>query len=213
MWAGGGPDEAQRNRRASFVSSLTDPVVQKLRRLPKPHCLRVKIISIGAEKAGKSCLIKRYCEERFVTRYITTIGIDFGVKKVRVGDDEVKVNFWDLSGSKPFFEIRNEFYADAEGALVVYDVTNRKSFTDLEEWLREARRFGCRPGIPMALCANKQDLVAAGVGQRQVTDEEGRSFAQAHGMHYWATSANTGEGVLEMFNWLFADTVDFAALR
>jgi len=204
-------NETQRSRRASFVSSLSDPVVHKLRNLPKPHCLRVKIISVGTEKAGKSCLIKRYCEERFVTRYITTIGIDFGVKKVMVGNDEVKVNFWDLAGSKPFFEIRNEFYADAEGALVVYDVTNRKSFTDLEEWLREAGRFGCRQGIPMALCANKQDLTE--VNQRQVTEEEGRNFAKAHGMHYWSTSANTGQGVGEMFNWLFANTVDFAALR
>ncbi len=69
---------------------------------------------------GKSCLIKRYCEQKFVPRYIATIGVDFGVRSVNVEDgtggpaQEVKVNFWDLSGDPDFLDVRNEFTPDTQ---------------------------------------------------------------------------------------------------
>ena len=64
--------------------------------------IRIKITSCGEGGVGKSCIIKRYCEEKFVTRYIATIGVDFGVKPIVVQDCDVKVNFWDLSGHQEF---------------------------------------------------------------------------------------------------------------
>jgi GTPase SAR1 family protein len=91
----------------------------------KHWCVRIKIISLGGLATGKSCLIKRFCEERFVSKYISTIGIDYGVKPVTVKGEHVRVNFWDLSGHPDFFEIRNEFYKDSQGGVLVYDVSNR----------------------------------------------------------------------------------------
>jgi DnaJ homolog subfamily C member 27 len=91
----------------------------------KHWCVRIKIISLGGLATGKSCLIKRFCEERFVSKYISTIGIDYGVKPVTVKGEHVRVNFWDLSGHPDFFEIRNEFYKDSQGGILVYDVSNR----------------------------------------------------------------------------------------
>jgi len=58
----------------------------------------IKILSIGDAECGKSCLIKRYCEGRFVSRYIPTIGVDYGVKKINVKNFKIAVNFFDLSG-------------------------------------------------------------------------------------------------------------------
>ena len=78
--------------------------------------LRVKVISIGNAGVGKSCLIKRYCEKRFVPKYLQTIGIDYGVTKVQVPMPksserrEVKANIFDMSGHVLFREVRNEFY-------------------------------------------------------------------------------------------------------
>jgi small GTP-binding protein len=60
--------------------------------------VRIKVISMGSGAAGKSCLIKRFCEDRFVSKYIATIGVDYGVKPVTVDDMDMRVNFWDLSG-------------------------------------------------------------------------------------------------------------------
>jgi hypothetical protein len=100
-------------------------------------CSRPCALGAGEGNVGKSCLIKRYCEgkvcaailagvappahdqfrivsSQFVSKYISTIGVDFGVKPVMVDDVEVKVNFWDLSGHPEFFQVRNEFYKDTQ---------------------------------------------------------------------------------------------------
>eukprot|EP01063_Lacrimia_lanifica_P036530 TRINITY_DN7274_c0_g1_i1.p2 TRINITY_DN7274_c0_g1~~TRINITY_DN7274_c0_g1_i1.p2 ORF type:complete len:206 (+),score=51.74 TRINITY_DN7274_c0_g1_i1:121-738(+) len=178
----------------------TEEDLEKVRALPRPHCHRVKIISLGSNGVGKSCLIKRHCEEQFVTKYITTIGIDFGVKMTHVQGRPVKVHFWDLAGNQEYFEIRNEFYSDAEGALMVYDVTNSQSFLALDGCLDEARQFGLREGMPIALCANKSDLPSK---KRVVTEAQGRAYAEARGLQYFETSANTGSQVPELFAYLF----------
>ena len=160
---------------------------------------RIKIISIGAGGCGKSCLIKRYCEERFVTKYIATIGVDYGVKPVNIDGTDVRVNFWDLSGHSEFFEVRNEFYKDAQGILLVYDVSSRASFEECDNWLTEASKYGADPAItPCALCGNKTDK------RRQVEEQEGVQYASSRGMTYIETSAASGERVEDMFNGLFA---------
>ena len=117
---------------------------------------RIKILSMGPPGSGKSCLVKRYCEERFISKYIATIGVDYGVKPVQVSGKQVRVNFWDLSGHESFFEIRNEFYKDAQGILLVFDATSTESFETLPEWLGEASKFGANiRNVPIAVCANK----------------------------------------------------------
>jgi DnaJ family protein C protein 27 len=159
---------------------------------------RIKIISMGTGATGKSCLIKRYCEDRFVSKYIATIGVDYGVKPVKIDGAEVRVNFWDLSGHPEFFEIRNEFYKDAQGCVLVYDVSARETFEECDAWLAECAKFGANPReMPIALCANKCDK------KRLVSEEEGRNFAASRGLHYFDTSAATGQNVIEMFEYLF----------
>eukprot|EP00163_Fabomonas_tropica_P033932 TRINITY_DN919_c0_g1_i1.p1 TRINITY_DN919_c0_g1~~TRINITY_DN919_c0_g1_i1.p1 ORF type:complete len:191 (-),score=20.80 TRINITY_DN919_c0_g1_i1:90-662(-) len=163
--------------------------------------LHIKIISMGDAGVGKSCLIKRYCEDRFISKYISTIGVDYGVKKVFMDDHEVKVNFWDLAGMPDFVEVRNEFYKDTQGGILVYDVGSRKSFENLDMWVKEATKYGAKD-ITIAVCANKIDQ-----GQRSVSEKEGRSYAQSRGYMYFETSANTGEYVKVMFNGLFEKVI------
>ena len=162
-----------------------------------------QITSLGEGGTGKSCLIKRYCEERFVQRYISTIGVDFGVKPVQIYDYQVKVNFWDLSGHPEFFEVRNEFYKDTQGAMLVYDISNRKSFEALNMWLKEAAKFaGSTSGIVFVVCGNKSDK------KRVVPEAEGRQWADQHGFRFFETSAKSGENVGEMFEFLFTAVVE-----
>mmetsp|Transcript_30494 Transcript_30494/g.49329 ORF Transcript_30494/g.49329 Transcript_30494/m.49329 type:complete len:185 (-) Transcript_30494:790-1344(-) len=164
--------------------------------------LRIKIISMGDGACGKSCLIKRYCEEKFVTKYISTIGVDFGVKSVTINNQEIKVNFWDLAGHAEFFEVRNEFYRDSQGAILVFDVASRKSFEELENWLKEAVKFGAKDVVAV-VAANKIDLK-----KRAVTEKEGRAWAASKGYQYFETSANTGDNVNTMFQNLFTAVVE-----
>lgn len=75
--------------------------------------LLIKILTIGDPEVGKSCLIKRYCEGRFVSRYIPTIGVDYGVKKMNIKGFKVHVNFFDLSGENDYLTISKDFIKDA----------------------------------------------------------------------------------------------------
>lgn len=170
------------------------------------------MLSLGASAVGKSTLIKRYCEGRFVQKYITTIGIDYGVKPVKVLGQDLKVNFFDTSGGTEFQDIRVEFYKDTNAALLVYDVTSRKSFQELEDWLAEAKRHRCHvsklhcsgndASCLVALCANKTDLP-----RRQVPRADGEQFAATHGMRYFETSAATGDAVTDAMTFLFEGVV------
>ena len=74
--------------------------------IPKEDHIAFKIISVGNQEVGKSCLIKRYCEGRFVRKYISTIGIDYGVKKLTVKGRNIAINFFDLSGNDDYKIIR-----------------------------------------------------------------------------------------------------------
>lgn len=104
-----------------------------------------------------------------------------------------------------------EFYANASGAVLCYDVSNRQSFTDLDRWLNEAKLYHCplsqqhRTGeVPfVVLCANKTDLP-----RRAVTKSEGMEYATKHGMYYYETSALNGEAVVESMNFLFEKVVN-----
>lgn len=146
--------------------------------VPKPpprNVVRIKILTMGNAGCGKSCLVKRYCEEKFVSKYISTIGVDFGVKGVSVDGLDVKVNFWDLAGAQEYFEVRNEFYRDCQGAVLVYDVGSRKSFDDLDAWVKEAAKFGAKDAV-VAVAGNKTDTK-----KREVKQKEGQAWATARG--------------------------------
>lgn len=169
-----------------------------------PPFVRIKIVSMGDAGVGKSCLIKRYCEEKFVTRYISTIGVDYGVKRIDLDGRLVKVNFWDLSGQAEFFDVRNEFYQQTQGSVLVFDVTNRASFESLEKWLVEANDHGAGQSITI-VCGNKMDM--RDVKRRAVSEREARQWATDRGLPYYETSALTGENVREMFAFLFKKVV------
>ncbi|XP_059841402.1 dnaJ homolog subfamily C member 27 isoform X3 [Hypanus sabinus] len=161
--------------------------------------LRVKVITLGSTEVGKSCIIKRYCEKRFVSKYMATIGIDYGVTKVQVRDREIKVNIFDMAGHPFFYEVRNEFYKDTQGVILVYDVGQKESYNALESWLAEMKQelgpHSNLENIVFVVCANKVDC-----GKRRVIDEsEGRLWAESRGFYYFETSAQSGEGINEMF--------------
>ena len=160
--------------------------------------MRMKIISFGSEGVGKSCLIKRFCEDKYVSKYISTIGVDFGVKPVKVSGQSVRVNFFDCAGGAEYFEIRNEFYKDASGGLLVFDVSNRESFEALGDWLTEANSHGANDPV-LVVSANKADC-----DRRAVSEAEGRQWAASRGLAYFETSAKDGNNVTLMFEALFA---------
>lgn len=172
---------------------------------PARRSLRLRIVIAGAEATGKSCIIKRYCEKRFVPRYLPTIGIDYGATKIYVDKREVSIHIFDTSGSRVFSEVRNEFYRDTHGILLVFDVSSRESFDALCEWTKEIYLELAKEGrdfdkTALVVCANKCDAGAA----RQVDELEARLWAEIRGFPFFETSAYSGEGINDMFHAFFS---------
>lgn len=164
--------------------------------------LRIKIISMGNPGVGKSCLIKRYCEKRFVDKYLATIGIDYGVTKIGFRNKELKINIFDMAGHSFFYEVRNEFYKETQGAILVYDVTDRSSFDSLDQWLNEIKSELPSSDefqrIIFVVCANKVDKP-----NRVVDSLEGKLWSDSQQFTYFETSALSNENVLNIFEALF----------
>ncbi|NXV57399.1 DJC27 protein, partial [Molothrus ater] len=105
-------------------------------------------------------------------------------------------------------QVRNEFYKDTQGVLLVYDVGSKESFEALDSWLAEMRRelgpHASLDSVVFAVCANKVDA-----GKLRVVDEsEGRLWAESRGFLYWETSAQSGEGIQEMFQNFYSAIVE-----
>lgn len=154
-----------------------DIVTSYLNSRPPSKANRIKILSIGPPACGKSCIIKRYCEEKFTQEYISTIGIDYGVKAIESQDSEIRFNFWDTAGDDVYFDIRNEFYKDTHIALLVYDVSISDTFLNLSRWYEELLNY-TETHIQVIIVGNKIDK------GREVTTQAGKDFAMKYGCRY-----------------------------
>ncbi len=156
-----------------------------------------KIVVLGEGAVGKTAIVTRFSHGFFRTDYKTTIGSQFAVKNVDfardTGNVTVKLQIWDVAGQSRFQILRPMYYRGSSGGLLVFDVTRRRTFIVLEEWLDELYR-AINKKIPLVLVANKTDLP-----DRVVEPSEGKEFAAKHDMPYIESSAKTGEGIVDIF--------------
>ncbi|MEQ9714653.1 MAG: GTP-binding protein [Candidatus Asgardarchaeia archaeon] len=152
-----------------------------------------KIIVVGDAYVGKTSLAIRYAKNYFSETYILTIGVNFLKRVVEYNNKTVVLDIWDTGGQERFNYIRTSYFRGASGAIICYDVTNKKSFENIPKWISEVDQH-CEE-IPMVLVATKKDLE----DQRQVSPEEGKKIAEAYGMQFFETSAKTGENVEKPF--------------
>lgn len=157
--------------------------------------VKIKIVSLGEPRVGKSSLINRFCEgNKFASQYMPTIGLDNFSKQLTVDNTPIYVHFWDMSGDDSYFEVRNEFYGDTDGFLMVFDLASRDSFNQIAKWVDEAKRYGADISASI-LCGNKSDSP-----KLNVSPEEGAAYAKRLGIQFFETSARSGKNVNEAFN-------------
>ena len=116
-----------------------------------------KFIIIGDSNVGKSCLMLQFIERKFKSFIDPTIGVEFGSKKMDISGKVVKLQIWDTAGQENFRSITRSYFRGAIGALLVFDITNRQSFIDIEKWLKEVKS-NTTSNIEMILVGNKCDL-------------------------------------------------------
>jgi small GTP-binding protein len=146
-----------------------------------------KVVVVGEGGVGKTSLILRYTQDRFLGEYITTIGTNFAVKTLNIDGQQMKLQLWDLGGQAQFMRIRSFYYPGARAAVVVYSIADRNSFEVVPKWTKEVRNI-CGD-IPLTLLGNKIDLDS----DRLVRKEEGVGQASQINAEFFETSAKTGE--------------------
>ena len=154
-----------------------------------------KIILLGPIAVGKSSILSRYILNNFITEHKCTIKNDFRVKIVNMNNDtQAKLNIWDTCGDEKFRAITRQYYKDAQGVILVYDITNRDTFDDLDTWVEDIRNSSPADCV-VALVANKSDLD----DKRNVTTQEGKNKADQYGFLFNEVSAKTGDNIFVLF--------------
>ena len=100
-----------------------------------------KLLLIGDSGVGKTCILFRFSDDAFNTTFISTIGIDFKIKTIDIGGKRVKLQIWDTAGQERFHTITTSYYRGANGIMLVYDITNPKSFDNITKWLKNITDF------------------------------------------------------------------------
>ncbi|WFD23105.1 GTP-binding protein [Malassezia equina] len=164
--------------------------------MPQPHYdLLVKLLLIGdSVGVGKSCLLLRFCDDAWTPSFITTIGIDFKIRTIEVDGKRIKLQIWDTAGQERFRTITTAYYRGSMGILLVFDVTDEKSFQNIRNWYRDVQQHASE-GACKILVGNKCDWEE----KRAVTKEQGEQLAEELGMQYIETSAKANTNVDEAF--------------
>jgi len=116
-----------------------------------------KIMLMGDAAVGKTAIRYRYLEGGFKGNYKMTIGSDFGFKRVKINDQEVTVQIWDLAGQDRFRLSRGMYYKGVSACFLVFDNTRLDSLRNLDNWIDELLT-NTNTTIPMVLIGNKSDL-------------------------------------------------------
>jgi small GTP-binding protein len=150
---------------------------------------------IGDASVGKTSILAQLVDHKFDPDQPTTIGANYQIHVTDVDNVKVELQIWDTAGQEKFRSLGPIYYRCAAGALIVYDVTKRITFTNIEPWVQEFQESaGCSPIV--VIVGNKTDLD----GHREVSTMEGKKFAEARRFLFAEISAKTGDGVRPVFD-------------
>ena len=158
----------------------------------KEYDYAFKLITLGNSGVGKTSLILRYCDSLFSPTFITSIGVDFKIKNLVIDDKRIRLNIWDTAGQERFRNITNSYIRGSNGVLMVYDITDRKSFIDVNQWIASIKEHS---GLttPIIILANKSDMEKT----RQVTKTEGELLAKKYNLPFFEVSAKKNTNISE----------------
>ncbi|EFJ36712.1 rab family GTPase [Selaginella moellendorffii] len=153
-----------------------------------------KIVLIGDSAVGKSNLLSRYSRNEFHLNSRATIGVEFQTQSMVIEGKEVKAQIWDTAGQERFRAVTSAYYRGAVGAMIVYDISQKQTFENVERWLEELRVYSDFSLVTM-LVGNKSDLESL----RQVSIEEATDLAEREGLFFIETSALDSTNVAAAF--------------
>lgn len=153
-----------------------------------------KVVLLGEGCVGKTSLVLRYVEDKFNNNHLQTIQASFLNKKINIDGKRLNLAIWDTAGQEKFHALGPIYYRSSNGAVLVYDITDEKSFQQVKTWVKELRKM-LGKDVCLIIVGNKIDLEK----DRHVSLEEAEDYANKVGAVHFQTSAKLNQGVEDMF--------------
>ena len=154
----------------------------------------IKLMLLGDSTVGKTSILKRYSKNQFNPNYISSIGVDFETKYIKVGKKTINLQIWDTAGQERFKVIAKNYYNKSDGFIIVYDITNKKSFDSVSNWVDQIKESATNDNKNIIL-GNKCDLE----NERKVSKIEGDNLAKTHKGKFFEVSAQNGKNIDKSF--------------
>ena len=157
--------------------------------------LTFKIILLGDSSVGKTSLILRFCDDKFMEIGTSTIGVDTKTKDVRHNGKKIELDIWDTAGQERFKTLAKNSYQGADGIILVYDITQKKTFSNIKHWYDNIKNNIDINKVAIILVGNKSDLP-----DPQVKKESTEKFCEQYNLQVIETSCKENINVVETFN-------------
>ena len=156
--------------------------------------LQIKMILLGNTAVGKTSIINRYVEDNFSSNLMSSVNMTFTQKTLKIDKQKVQLNIWDTVGQEKFRSLSKLFFKDTKIVALVYSITNKNSFNDLEFWLKTFKET-IGEDVVIGVMGNKSDLFL----EQEVSEEEGEKFAEENGGFFDLVSAKENKAGLDKF--------------
>lgn len=156
---------------------------------------RYKVVLLGEGRVGKTSILLRFVRGEYSDKQQSTLQASYLDKKISADGHTVNLSIWDTAGQERFHALGPIYYRDADGALLVYDITDFESFTKVRKWVRELKSI-VGNDINIVIAGNKIDLAK----NRVVPEKDALEYAESVGAAHIYTSAKQNKGLDECFN-------------
>ena len=188
-------NEAINESKNELPSNIVSEAVDKKNNLMNGQGT-LSFILIGDSTVGKTCFLIKYTDQSFQDIHMATIGLDYRVKTMKLKNNkEVKIQIWDTAGQDRFRSITKNYYKGSHGIILIYDITNRRTFENVQQWISQIREETSQ-NVVIYLIGNKIDMKE----ERKVSTEEGKKLADELGLPFMETSAKEGININEVFD-------------
>eukprot|EP00928_Gymnodinium_smaydae_P074679 TRINITY_DN57707_c0_g1_i1.p1 TRINITY_DN57707_c0_g1~~TRINITY_DN57707_c0_g1_i1.p1 ORF type:complete len:240 (+),score=43.75 TRINITY_DN57707_c0_g1_i1:59-778(+) len=169
--------------------------------------LEAELVLVGSGGVGKTTLLKKLETGEFEARYIPTLGVEVHQLKFRSRKGAITFNVWDTAGQESCGGLRDGYYVQAQGAIIMFDVTSRITYKDVPNWFRDlqrARSSGLAMGsFPIALVSNKIDAATSSAsGEARGVKAKNIRFHRKHSIPLFCLSCLAGFNIEAPFLWL-----------
>ena len=157
--------------------------------------LLFKLILIGDSSVGKSNILLKYLRNEFDENSKATVGVEFGTKNILINGKKIKIQICDTAGEERYRSITSAYYKGAKGAFIVYDITRKTTFDNIDKWISDLKLNGDK-NICIIILGNKSDLNE----KRQVQEKDGMQKAEMFKTAFLETSALNGDNITKAFD-------------